>query len=116
LARKIAWTVVISAVYGVEAIWEGQKWLLDGFNKLSTPIGRAVADTFSKDTIRAANIPPTELALNRRSKRLLIAAMATPVGTPKRLLLPCHPEDDSSRHRISKWFSTTDGSSEKAKG
>jgi len=43
----------------IEALWEGQSWLLDGFDKLSTAIGHAVAGTFSttKDTdaIRAAD-------------------------------------------------------------
>jgi ribonuclease HI len=30
--------------------------------------------------------------------------MAAPVGTPRKALLPTHPEDDSGRHRIPKWF------------
>ena len=43
LARKIAWAVAMStAASGVEAVWEGQTWLLDGFNRLSVAIGRAV--------------------------------------------------------------------------
>jgi hypothetical protein len=36
-----------TATYGVEAIWEGQKWLLDGFYRLTVAIGRTVAGTFS---------------------------------------------------------------------
>ena len=48
LARKATWAVAMSAAaYGVEAIWEDQKWFLDGFNKLSMAIGRTVAGTFS---------------------------------------------------------------------
>jgi ribonuclease HI len=42
--------------------------------------------------------------LNRRRERLLISVMAAPRGTPKKALLPTHPKDDSSRHRVSKWF------------
>ena len=34
LPRKVAWAVAMStAAFGVEAIWEGQTWLLDGFNR-----------------------------------------------------------------------------------
>jgi len=100
LARKVAWSVAMStAAYDIQAIWEGQKWLLDGFNKLTATIGRAVARTFStakgEDTIRVA---PTEPALNRRRERLLVAVLAAPKATPKRALLPLSPEDDSSRH------------------
>jgi hypothetical protein len=48
LARKMAWAVAMStATYGIEEIREGQQWLLDGSNKLTTAIGRAVAGTFS---------------------------------------------------------------------
>jgi hypothetical protein len=47
LARKIAWSVAMStAAYGIEAIWEGQQWLLDGFHKLTVAIARTVAGTF----------------------------------------------------------------------
>jgi hypothetical protein len=50
-----------TAAYGIEAIWEGQGWLLEGFHKLSVAIGRSVAGTFStakgEDAIRAADIP-----------------------------------------------------------
>jgi hypothetical protein len=93
LARKVGWAVAMStAAYGIEAIWEGQAWLLDGFHRLNVAIGRAVAGTFSstkgEDAIRAADIPPTRPALNRRRERLLAAALAAPEGTPKRLLLP----------------------------
>lgn len=48
LARKIAWAVAMAtATYGIEGIWEGQQWLLDGFTKLTTAIARTVARTFS---------------------------------------------------------------------
>jgi hypothetical protein len=88
LARKVAWAVSMStAAYGVEALWEGQQWLLDGFNKLTTVIARAVAGTFSstkgEDAIRAADIPPARPALDRRRERLLAAIVAAPKGTPK---------------------------------
>jgi hypothetical protein len=109
LARKVAWAVAMStAAYGVEAIWEGQKWLLDEFHRLTVAIGRTVAGTFGttegEDAIRAADTPPAEPMLNRRRERLLISILTAPVGTPKKALLPTHPEDDSRRHRIPKWF------------
>jgi len=63
LARKVAWAVAMStAAYGVEALWEGQRWLLDGFTKLTNAIGRAVAGAFGaakgEDAVRASDIPP----------------------------------------------------------
>jgi hypothetical protein len=48
LARKAGWLVAMSAAaYGIEAIWEGQARLFDGFHRLNVAIGRAVAGTFS---------------------------------------------------------------------
>ena len=97
-----------TSAYGIEAIWEGQQWLLNGFDKLTRAIGRAAAGTFStakgEVAIRAGDIPPTGPALDRRREWLLTAALAAPKSTPRRVLLPSHPEDDSSRHRIPKWF------------
>jgi hypothetical protein len=65
LARKVGWAVAMStAAYGIEAIWEGQAWLLEGFNKLTTAIGRTVAGTFGttkgEDAVRAADTPPPD--------------------------------------------------------
>jgi hypothetical protein len=72
-------------------------------------IGRSVAGTFNtakgEDAIRAADTPPARPALDRRRERLLASALAAPEGTPKRLLLPPRATDDSSRHRIPRWFS-----------
>jgi hypothetical protein len=109
LARKVAWAVAMyTAAYGVEAIWEDQKWLLYDFHRLTVAIGRTVAGTFGaakgEDAIRVADTPQAEPMLNRRRERLLISVMAALVGTPKKALLPTHPEDDSGRHRISEWF------------
>jgi hypothetical protein len=44
-----------TAAYSVEAIWEGQKWLADGFDKLTKAIGRAVAGTFSS-TVKSSTV------------------------------------------------------------
>jgi hypothetical protein len=68
LARKVAWAVAMStAAYGAEAMWEGQSWLLKGFDQLTTAIARAVTGTFStaKGThaIRAADAPQKDSAL-----------------------------------------------------
>jgi hypothetical protein len=85
LARKVALSVAMStAAYGVEAIWEGQKWLSDGFDKLTRTIGRVVAGTFSTakgdDAIGAADTLPTCPTLDRRRERLLASALAAPPG------------------------------------
>jgi hypothetical protein len=109
LARKVAWAVAMSsAAYRVEAIWEGQKWLLDEFHRLTVAIRRTVAGTFGttkgENAIRAANTPLAEPLLNRRRERLLISVMMAPAGTLKKALLPTHPEDDLGRHRIPRWF------------
>jgi ribonuclease HI len=76
--------------------------------KLTTAIGRSIAGTFGTakggDAVRAADIPPARLALSRRRERLLTSALLAPEGTPKRLLLPPRATDDSSRHRIPRWF------------
>jgi hypothetical protein len=71
LARKVGWAIAMStAAYGIEAIWEGQAWLLEGFDKLTTAIGRTVAATFGttkgEDAVRAADTPPAGPALDRR--------------------------------------------------
>jgi hypothetical protein len=120
LARKVAWAVAMStAAYGVEAIWEGQKWLIDGFDKLTKTIGRTVAKTFSStkgvDAIRAADTLPTGPTLDRRRERLLASALAAPVDAPKRALLPPRAEDDSSRRRISPWFRGASGNGQLVK-
>jgi hypothetical protein len=112
LARKVAWSVAMStAAYGIEAIWEDQQWLLDGFHKLTVAIARTVAGTFSstmgEDAIRAADIPPTRPALDRRRERLLVSAMAAPTHSPKdgcfrpaqRTILAATGNQDGSRLR-----------------
>ena len=75
LTRKVAWAVAMStAAYVIEALWEGQRWLLNGFSKLTTAIGQAVAGTLStakgEGATRPGGIPPTEPALDRTSASL----------------------------------------------
>jgi hypothetical protein len=98
-----------TAAYGIEAIWKGQTWLLNEFNRLTVAIGRYVAGTFNtakgEDATTAADIPPAKPVLDRRSECLLASALAAPEGTPKRHLLPPRATDDSSRHRIPRLFS-----------
>ena len=103
LARKVAWFVVMSTMaYGIKAIWEDQKWLLDAFNKLMAALGRAVAGTFStargEDTIRAAGIPPTQSALDRRRERLLYAHTTGDVPRMDRWLVPQDSRVRVDRH------------------
>jgi len=113
LARKVAWAVVMStAAYGVETLWEGRKWLLEGFNKLTTAISRAVA------ALRKAKMLSGQLISPRHNQPLidvknvfLIATLVTLDDAPKRTFFPSPAEDDSGRHRISRWFqsATTHG-------
>jgi hypothetical protein len=109
LASKVAWAVAMStAAYGVEALREGQKWLSDGFDKLTKTIGKTVAGTFSstkgEEAIRAADTPPTGPTMDRRRGRLLASALAAPFDAPKRALLPPRAKDDWSRKHIFTWF------------
>jgi len=88
LARKVAWAVAMStAAYGIEALWEGQSWLLDRSDKLSTAIGRAVTGIFSTAMgTGAISIPPTQPAVDQRRERLLVVSLAAPEGPPNE---PC---------------------------
>jgi hypothetical protein len=108
-----------TAAYGVEALWEGQKWLLDDSSRLTGAIGRTVAGIFGttkgQDAIRATDTPPAEPMLNRRRERRLTSVMTAPVGTPKKALLPTHPEDDSGRPRIPRWFTEASNSEQLVK-
>jgi hypothetical protein len=66
LARTVAWSISIAtAAYGIEAIWEGQLWIVQSFYKLTARTGKDVAGTFASamgvDIIREAAIPPQEL-------------------------------------------------------
>jgi hypothetical protein len=48
LARTVAWsTSMATAAYGIEAIWEGQPWIVQSFHKLTARIGRDVSGTFA---------------------------------------------------------------------
>jgi len=72
LARKVAWAIAMStAAYGAEAIWEDQGWMLDGFDRLTALIGRAVAAAFS--TTKGEEKTPLELLTRRLLARLWIA-------------------------------------------
>jgi ribonuclease HI len=45
LARTVAWsTSMATAAYGIEAIWEGQTWIVQSFHKLTAQIGRDVSE------------------------------------------------------------------------
>jgi hypothetical protein len=77
LARTVAWSTSMgTAAYGIEAIWEGQPWIVQSFHKLTARIGRDVSGTFAStmgvDAIREAATPPTRAALDRRTERQFI--------------------------------------------
>jgi len=83
LARKVAWAVAMStAAYGTEALSEGQRWLLNGFDKLTRAIGQAVAGTFSKiiNYKRVAGHHPSD-------NHLQPPTFAKPAGLPRSLWL-----------------------------
>jgi ribonuclease HI len=65
-----------TAAYGIEAIWEGQPWMVQSFHKLTARIGKDVSGTFEStmavDAIREAETPPTRAALDRRTERQFI--------------------------------------------
>jgi hypothetical protein len=119
LARKVGSAVAMfTAVYGIEAMWEGQMWLLDGFHRLSVAIGREVAGTFStakgEDAIRAGDVPPTRPALDRRR-----TAPSGSTGRTGRHAKETHPgrrmiQADIASHGGSPRQATTTGSLRKA--
>jgi hypothetical protein len=57
-----------TAPYGIEAIWEGQLWIVQSFHKLTAWISRDVSGTFAStmqvDAICEATTPPTRAALD----------------------------------------------------
>jgi hypothetical protein len=60
-----------TAAYRIEAIWEGQAWLLEVFNKLKTAaIGRSVAGTFGTTRGKAQTSPKVH-AISGASKQPL---------------------------------------------
>jgi hypothetical protein len=64
LARTVPWsTSMATAACGIEAIWEGQPWIVQSFHKLTARIGKDVSGTFAStmgvDAIREAATPPT---------------------------------------------------------
>jgi hypothetical protein len=76
-AHTVAWsTSMATAAYGIEAIWEGQPWIVQSFHKLTARIGRDLSGTFAStmgvDAIREAATPPTRAALDRRTERQFI--------------------------------------------
>jgi hypothetical protein len=73
--HKVAWAVAMStATYGIEAIWKDQKWLLNGFNKITVSITRAVAGTDSTAKGEDAIPPPQH---QHQQERLLTDAEST---------------------------------------
>jgi hypothetical protein len=87
LARTVAWSTSMSTgAYGIEAIWEGQPWIVKEFHKLTAPIGQDVAGTLrstKKDNaIREAGTPPTRAALDRRTDRHFIRLVSNSVRHP----------------------------------
>jgi hypothetical protein len=59
LARTVAWSTSMSTgAYGIEAIWEGQPWIVKEFHRLTARIGQDVAGTLRStkkdDAIREA--------------------------------------------------------------
>jgi hypothetical protein len=58
--------------YGVQKIWEGQRWIVKAFHKLTAKIGKGVPGTLSStmqnDSIREAAKPPAGAEVDRRTK------------------------------------------------
>jgi hypothetical protein len=45
LARTVAWSTSMSkGVYGIDAIWEGQSWIVKEFHRLTARIGQDVVN------------------------------------------------------------------------
>jgi hypothetical protein len=67
-----------TAPYGIEAIHEVQKWIVDQIQKVNTrnanDVARLSATTAGCDAIRSAGIPPTRPMLERRAARHFMKA------------------------------------------
>jgi hypothetical protein len=66
LARTVAWSTSMSTgAYGIEAIWEGQPWIVKEFHGLTPRIGQNVAGTLRStkkdDAIRELVLHQLEL-------------------------------------------------------
>jgi hypothetical protein len=66
----VSWsTVMTTATYGIEVIYEGQQWIVDRIQKVNTRISKDVAGLRATaagcNAIRSADIPPTRPVLDR---------------------------------------------------
>jgi hypothetical protein len=74
LARTVSRsTVMTTATYGIEVIYEGQQWIFDQIQKVDTRISKDVAGlratTTACDAIWSTDIPPTRPMLDRHAER-----------------------------------------------
>jgi hypothetical protein len=104
LAHKAGWAVAMStAAYGIEAICEGQAWLLEGFNRLTTAIGRSVAGVGILDMISSRTTMRKHDEVHGLSPYHCHRGLTTPNLATAVLLLRILPprsyhSDDESRH------------------
>ena len=72
------------AAYDIQAIWEGQKWLPEGFKKLTIVIGRALTGTFI--TAKGEDIISAE-DRRERLRRVTIIHLGSTMSSLSRILL-----------------------------
>jgi hypothetical protein len=67
---------MVTTAYGIEAIWEGQPWIVRSFNKFTAWIGRDASGKFASSMEVDANRDITKLliraALDQRTERQFI--------------------------------------------
>jgi ribonuclease HI len=109
LARTVAWSASMStATYGIEAILEGQQWIIDSFQMLTTQIARDVGGTFrsakQQDAIREAATPPTRAALDRRTQRHFIRMVTNSIHHPCRDYIEGWDQLDNDAMEMDNWL------------
>jgi ribonuclease HI len=109
LARTVAWSTSMSTgAYGIEAIWEGQPWIVKEFHRLTARIGQDVAGTLrstkTDDAIREAGTPPTRAALDRRTDRHFIRLVSNSVQHPCQSYIEGWDQLDDEPDTMDSWL------------
>jgi hypothetical protein len=112
IKRQLAPTVALSIsmyrdAYGIEAIWEGQTWIVKEFHRLTAGIGQDVAGTLcskNDDAIRGAGTPPTRAALDRRTGRQFIRLVSNSVQHPCQSYIEGWDQLDDEPDTMDSWL------------
>jgi hypothetical protein len=105
LARTVTWSTSMSpGAYGIEAIWEGQPWIVKEFHRLTARIGKDVAGTLRStkkdDAIREAG----RAALDQRTDRHFIRLVSNSVQHPCQSYIEGWDQLDDEPDTMDSWL------------